>query len=97
MGITSGLLYDLLNEKREYITISGNKIPVDIVWGRLEKLYHEHISYCMERMGKQTTRIHSTKGYKTKLLYEAYTQMHDDIANQVQHDMCHWEPEPEIE
>lgn len=81
------LLYDLLNEKREYITISGNKIPVNIVWGRLEKLYYEHILYCMKQMGKQTTRIHSTKEYKKKLLYEAYTQMNDDIANQVQHDM----------
>ena len=55
------LLYDLLNEKREYITISGNKIPVNIVWGRLEKMYYEHILYCMKQMGKQTTRIHSTK------------------------------------
>ena len=81
------LLYDLLNEKREYITISGNKMPVNIVWGRLEKLYYEHILYCMEQMGKQTTRIHSTKEYKKKLLYEAYTQMNDDITNQVQHDM----------
>ena len=41
----------------------------------------------MEQMGKQTTRIHSTKEYKKKLLYEAYTQMNDDITNQVQHDM----------
>lgn len=81
------LLYDLLNEQREYITISGNKIPVNIVWGRLEKLYYEHILYCMEQMEKQTTRIHSTKEYKKKLLYEAYTQMDDDITNQVQHDM----------
>ena len=89
------LLYDLLNEKREYITISGNKIPVNIVWGRLEKLYYEHILYCMKQMGKQTTRIHSTKEYKKKLLYEAYTQMNDDISNQVQHDMYHWEPPTE--
>lgn len=29
------LLYDVLNEKKEYITISGNKMPVNIVWGRL--------------------------------------------------------------
>lgn len=89
------LLYDLLNEKREYITISGNKIPVNIVWGRLEKMYYEHILYCMKQMGKQTTRIHSTKEYKKKLLYEAYTQMHDDISNQVQHDMYNWEPPTE--
>ena len=89
------LLYDLLNEKREYITISGNKIPVDIVWSRLEKLYYEHILYCMKQMGKQTTRIHSTKEYKKKLLYEAYTQMNDDISNQVQHDMHNWEPSTE--
>lgn len=81
------LLYDVLNEKKEYITISGNKMPVNIVWGRLEKLYYEHILYCMEQMGKQTTRIHNTKEYKKKLLYEAYTQMNDDITNQVQHDM----------
>lgn len=89
------LLYDLLNEKREYITISGNKIPVDIVWSRLEKLYYEHILYCMKQMGKQTTRIHSTKEYKKKLLYEAYTQMNDDISNQVQHDMYNWKPPTE--
>jgi hypothetical protein len=41
----------------------------------------------MYQFGKQTNRIHNTKEYKKKLLYEAYTQMNDDINNQVQHDL----------
>lgn len=86
------LLYDLLNEKGEYITISGDKKPVKKVWEKLEKLNYEHILYCIEQMSKQTTRIYNTKEYKKKLLYEAYSQMHDDKKNQVQHDMYNWEP-----
>lgn len=89
------LLYDLLNEKGEYITISGDKKPVKKVWEKLEKLNYEHILYCIEQMSKQTTRINNAKEYKKKLLYEAYYQMHDDIKNQVQHDMANWEPQTE--
>ena len=80
------LLYDLLNTSKDYITISGERKPVNVVWGRLEKLYYEHILYCIDMYNAQTGRIYNQKAYKTKLLYESFDQYNSDMQNKVMND-----------
>lgn len=85
------ILYTALNTTKETIRISGEDKPTMAVIGKLMKLGHFEIMYCIEKYSEQTGRIRSPAAYMLAMLYGAREQMHFDIKNQVKHDMAHWD------
>ena len=65
------------------------------VISKLMKLTYSGIMYAIEKFKEQTERIKNPTSYMLTLLYNAEEQRNLDIANQVQHDMYHWNPPTE--
>lgn len=86
------ILHTALNTTKETIRVGGEDKPTMIVIGKLMKLDYSEIMYCIEKYSEQTERIKNPTAYMLTLLYNAEEQMNLDIANQVQHDMYHWNP-----
>ena len=89
------ILHTNLNTTKPTIRIGGEDKPSMVVIGKLMKLTHSGIMYAIEKFKEQTERIKNPTSYMLTLLYNAEEQMNLDIANQVQHDMYHWNPPTE--
>lgn len=81
------ILYDAVNTKKSTIRIGGEDKPAIIVIGKLMKLGHSEIMYCIRKYNGQTERIKNPAAYMLTLLYNANEQMYLDVTNQVQYDM----------
>lgn len=77
------ILYDVLNTCKPTIRINSEDKPTMVVLGRLMKLTHEEIMYCIRKYNEQTGRIKNPASYMLTLLYNAKEQMHLDFSNQV--------------
>lgn len=86
------ILHTNLNTTKATIRIGGEDKPSMVVIGKLMKLTYSGIMYAIEKFKEQTERIKNPTSYMLTLLYNAEEQMNFDIANQVQHDMYHWNP-----
>lgn len=86
------ILHTSLNTTKATIRIGGEDKPSMVVIGKLMKLTYSGIMYAIEKFKEQTERIKNPTSYMLTLLYNAEEQMNLDIANQVQHDMYHWNP-----
>ena len=86
------ILHTNLNTTKATIRIGGEDKPSMVVIGKLMKLTYSGIMYAIEKFKEQTERIKNPTSYMLTLLYNAEEQMNLDIANQVQHDMYHWNP-----
>ena len=86
------ILHTSLNTTKATIRIGGEDKPSMVVIGKLMKLTYSGIIYAIEKFKEQTERIKNPTSYMLTLLYNAEEQMNLDIANQVQHDMYHWNP-----
>lgn len=86
------ILHTALNTTKETIRVGGEDKPSMVVIGKLMKLTYSGIMYAIEKFKEQTERIKNPTSYMLTLLYNAEEQMNLDIANQVQHDMYHWNP-----
>ena len=89
------ILHTNLNTTKPTIRIGGEDKPSMVVIGKLMKLTYSGIIYAIEKFKEQTERIKNPTSYMLTLLYNAEEQMNLDIANQVQHDMYHWNPPTE--
>lgn len=89
------ILHTNLNTTKATIRIGGEDKPSMVVIGKLMKLTYSGIMYAIEKFKEQTERIKNPTSYMLTLLYNAEEQMNLDIANQVQHDMYHWNPPTE--
>lgn len=89
------ILHTSLNTTKATIRIAGEDKPSIVVIGKLMKLTYSGIMYAIEKFKEQTERIKNPTSYMLTLLYNAEEQMNLDIANQVQHDMHHWNPPTE--
>ena len=89
------ILHTSLNTTKAAIRIGGEDKPSMVVIGKLMKLTYSGIMYAIEKFKEQTERIKNPTSYMLTLLYNAEEQMNLDIANQVQHDMYHWNPPTE--
>ena len=87
------ILHTALNTTKPTIRIASEDKPSMVVVGKLMKLTHSEIIYCIEKYKEQTERIKNPTAYMLTMLYNAEEQMNLDITNQVQYDMNHWNPE----
>lgn len=86
------ILHTNLNTTKPTIRIGGEDKPSMAVISKLMKLTYSGIMYAIEKFKEQTERIKNPTSYMLTLLYNAEEQRNLDIANQVQHDMYHWNP-----
>jgi hypothetical protein len=73
-GIVDIILETLISDS-DYILISGNKYPKELVKSKLLKLRMSHIIYVIECMRKNTTKINNIRKYLLAALYNAPSTM----------------------
>lgn len=83
------LMVDVCCSSRPSIRISGEEIPTAVVKSRFLKLNKEHISYVMDSMRQNTTRIVNIRAYMLSALYNAPLTISQYYTSLVSHDMAH--------
>ena len=83
------LMVDVCCSSRPSIRISGEEIPTAVVRSRFLKLNKEHISYVMDSMRQNTTRIVNIRAYMLSALYNAPLTINQYYTSLVSHDMAH--------
>ena len=83
------LMVDACCSSRPSIRISGEEIPTAVVRSRFLKLNKEHISYVMDSMRQNTTRITNIRAYMLSALYNAPLTISQYYTSLVSHDMAH--------
>lgn len=83
------LMVDVCCSSRPSIRISGEEIPTAVVKSRFLKLDKEHISYVMDCMRQNTTRIVNIRAYMLSALYNAPLTISQYYTSLVSHDMAH--------
>lgn len=82
------LMVDVCCSRRSYVRISGEEIPTEVVKSRFLKLDKEHISYVMDSMRQNTTRITNIRAYMLSALYNAPLTISQYYTSLVSHDMA---------
>ena len=81
------LLVETIISDNDYIVISSNKLPKEVVKSRFSKLTMSHIEYVLECMNQNTTDIKNIKKYLLAALYNAPTTIDSYYKARVNHDM----------
>lgn len=81
------LIVETIISGNDYIVISSNKFPKEVVKGRFSKLDMSHIEYVLECMKHNTSDIKNIKKYLLAALYNAPTTIDSYYQARVQHDM----------
>lgn len=84
-GIVNLIVETIISEN-DYIEISSNKFPKEVVKGRLSKLDISHIEYVLECMRHNTTDVKNIKKYLLAALYNAPTTIDSYYQSRVNHD-----------
>lgn len=66
------ILIEVLESKKSYYTINGEKIAAAAVKARLNKLRFEHIEYVFNAFNESGTEVKNIRGYTISLLYNSY-------------------------
>ena len=83
------LLVETCSSQKDFIRISGEEIPTNVVKGRFLKLTREHIAYVLESLSQNTTLVKNIKAYTLAALYNAPVTISQYYASLVSHDMAH--------
>lgn len=83
-------IFDMILEtvlcKNDYVVISSNKYPVELVKSKFLKLDSSHIEYAMDSMRRTTTKIHNIKKYMLATLFNAPSTISGYYQQEVNHD-----------
>ena len=80
------LIVEVLCSKAQYITISGEELPADLVRERLLKFRSSHLQYVFECLDKTTSRVGNIKAYLLTTLYNATGTMNSYYDARVRHE-----------
>ena len=83
------LMLEVFCSTRSTVRISGNDLPVSVVQGRFLRLTREHITYVLDCISKNTTKISNIKAYMLAALYNAPVTIGQYYSALVSHDMAH--------
>ncbi len=86
------LIVETIISNNDYIVISSNKFPKEVVKSRFSKLTASHIEYVLECMSQNTTDVKNIKKYLLATLYNAPTTMDSYYRAKVNHDMPQYVP-----
>lgn len=83
-------IFDMILEtvlcKNDYVVISSNKYPTELVKSKFLKLDSSHIEYAMDSMRRTTTKIHNIKKYMLATLFNAPSTISGYYQQEVNHD-----------
>ena len=82
------LMAEVCCSTRDTMRICRENIPTGIVKNRFLKLNSEHISYVMDCLDQNTTRIGNIKAYILAALFNAPATMNQYYSSMVSHDMA---------
>ena len=82
------IILDVLCSNQKFITISGDKKPINVVKSRFMKLDSSHIQFVMDSMKDKTTKVRNVKKYIVAALYNAPITINNYYQSLVQHDMA---------
>lgn len=80
------LIVEVLTSKREYFSISGGRLPAELVRERFQKLDSQHIQYVFGCMKKSRSEIRNIKQYLLAALFNAPATMDTYYRAKVNHD-----------
>ena len=82
------IILDVLCSNQKFITISGDKKPINVVKSRFMKLDSSHIQFVIDSMKDKTTKVRNVKKYIVAALYNAPITINNYYSSLVQHDMA---------
>ena len=82
------LMLDTICSKRQYIRISGDDKPRDVVKSQFLKLNYEHIEYVLSSFKDNVTKVRNIKQYLLASLYNAPLTISNYYDALVRHDMA---------
>lgn len=82
------LMVDVCCTSRPYIRISGEDFPTAVVKSRFLKLTKEHLTYVMDCLQQNTTRITNIRAYMLAALYNAPLTLEQYYTSLVSHNMA---------
>lgn len=82
------IILDVLCSNQKFISISGDKKPINVVKSRFMKLDSSHIQFVMDSMKDKTTKVRNVKKYIVAALYNAPITINNYYQSLVQHDMA---------
>ena len=83
------LLVDTCCSNREWITISGDRKPIEIVKSRFMKLTMFHLEYVLNSLAENTTRIRNVNQYLLASLFNAPSTISPYYQSCVNNDMAY--------
>lgn len=81
------LLVETVCSEKQYIRVSGEDYPAEVVKSRLLKLNSEHIRFVFDCLKENTTRIRNIRQYLLATLYNAPVTIDSYYTALVNHDM----------
>lgn len=81
------LMVETVCSNRESTRVAGSDFPHEVVKSRLLKLNSEHISFVMQCMRENTTKIRNMKQYLLTALFNAPTTISNYYTSLVNHDL----------
>lgn len=82
------LMVETVCTARRTIRVAGDDFTSELVKSRLLKLNEEHISYVLDCMRENTTKIRNIKKYLLAALFNAPTTISSYYASLAAHDMA---------
>lgn len=83
------LMLEVCCSTREFVRICGQEVPTEAVKSRFLKLDSGHISYVIDSLKNNTSRIGNIKAYTLAALYNAPVTIGQYYTSLVSHDMAH--------
>ena len=80
------LMVEVLSTRCEYFTVSGKKVPAEIVYARYLAINSAHIQYIFESMEKSRSNVRNIRQYWFAALFNAPATMHSYYEAEVRHD-----------
>ena len=80
------LIVEVLTSRREYFSMSGGRMPAELVRERFQKLNSHHIQYVFDCMKKSRSEMHNIKQYLLAALFNAPATMDTYYRARVNHD-----------
>lgn len=80
-------LHEAMNTTKPTIRVNGEEKPREVVGSVLSKLEYFDFLYAVDKYKENTSKVNNQGAYIITLLYNAKSQSHADITNQVQHNM----------
>lgn len=81
------IMLDAICSKRQYLDINRDEVTQDVVKSRFLNLTAEHISYVIDSMQKNTTKIGNIRSYLLTSLYNSYVTHDHYYRAEVNHDL----------